>query len=392
MDLFQVLHLKDQDAFRGFSATFERFRPDLHFALLHVASDDAVLRSDFGGMRVHWIYEGQGEVFLAKGIRTKEGDGHSLPPEYAPNPIDPEFAETLAFLDAHMDEVIPAAQAALRAILDRRGDGDYVGDCANDLWKFEHTPRPWSTNERVVEAIQGLFLLYREHGYSEKTVNSYEQIRAGDQLITAGREKLKVRGRFSCLTLEKRDRSTSHVPAAMRLRYLRDSPGGCNLDFDPFRRLPLTWYVNLPGESGDGLNFVNSHVVNIARETSPTHFHPRNAIGGGLPQNEIYLVLDPSIYSLQTYGRKPYIVLFPDLRDLSRYKEHPLEPGSFVFIPAGMGHRGIDVFVNVITIPGFKPHNEYYIDQEILDTTRGKSPYNEALLNLKNYTRLSDLL
>ena len=52
----------------------------------------------------------------------------------------------------------------------------------------------------------------------------------------------------------------------------------------------------------------------------------------------------------------------------------------FIYIPPGTGHRGLDVFVNVLTIPGFKPHNEYYIDRDIRDTTGGSVPYNENLL------------
>ena len=42
-----------------------------------------------------------------------------------------------------------------------------------------------------------------------------------------------------------------------------------------------------------------------------------------------------------------------------------------IYIPPGTGHRGLDVFVNVLTIPGFKPHNEYYLDRDIRDTTAG---------------------
>jgi hypothetical protein len=59
-----------------------------------------------------------------------------------------------------------------------------------------------------------------------------------------------------------------------------------------------------------------------------------------------------------------------------------------VLIPPGVGHRGLDVFVNVLTIPGFKPHNEYYIDQHILDATAGKSPYNEAGLVRRNLDKI----
>ena len=61
-------------------------------------------------------------------------------------------------------------------------------------------------------------------------------------------------------------------------------------------------------------------------------------------------------------------------------------------IPPGTGHRGLDVLVNVLTIPGFKPHSEYYLDRDIRDTTGGTAPYNENLLDAKNYTQIEDLL
>jgi len=106
----------------------------------------------------------------------------------------------------------------------------------------------------------------------------------------------------------------------------------------------------------------------------------------------MYLVLDPASYRLNTSGRQAFLIVFPDLRALARYEQYPLSPGTFVYIPPGTGHRGLDVFVNVLTLPGFKPHNEYYIDRDIRDLAGGKSPYNESLLDAKNYDRLEELL
>ncbi|MCC6153001.1 MAG: hypothetical protein IT367_04550 [Candidatus Hydrogenedentes bacterium] len=170
----------------------------------------------------------------------------------------------------------------------------------------------------------------------------------------------------------------------MRLRYLRDSSGGCNFDFDPFRRLPLTWQMQQPGETGDGTNVVNSHVVNIAKETSPSHFHPPIATSGGKAQHEIYLVLNPQAYGLSTHGRRAQLYTWPDLKHLDRMTAYDVASGDFIHIPPGVGHRGIDVFVNVITVPGFKPHNEFYIDADLRDSGNGV-PYNDALVHLKNY-------
>ena len=135
-------------------------------------------------------------------------------------------------------------------------------------------------------------------------------------------------------------------------------------------------------------------MVNIPKETSPSHFHPPQVLGdrGGMPQTEMYLVLNPQTYQLNTWGRTASLIVFPDLRDLGRYEQRQLEPGLFIYMPPGTGHRGLDVFVNVLTLPGFKPHNEYYIDRDLRDLTGGKVPYNENLLDSKNYGNIEDLL
>jgi hypothetical protein len=317
-----------------------------------------------------------------------------LPADYQPDAIDPAFAATLQSLKNGLASVSAAAIVPVRAILGRWKQDAYVGDYAGELWKLDHLPRPWSGDPRIQAVLDSLFQMYRSHGHSTKQVDSYEPLIEGDQVIVGPLQSIRVRGRFSCLALENVARETSHVSAVRRLRFLADTAGGCNPDFDPFRRLPLTWYYNYPGESDDGLNWVNSHVVNIPKETSPAHFHPPKAIGGsgGAPQTEMYLVLPPQAYQLNTWGRSAALMVFPDLRDLGRYEQHALEPGMFIYMPPGTGHRGLDVFVNVLTIPGFKPHNEYYIDRDIRDTTAGKVPYNENLLESKNYARIEDLL
>ncbi len=390
MPQVRIAPVDDAIRFAGVKAVFENDHPGLRLTVCKIDGETS-LRTEHGGMRVFWIYRGQGEVFLPKGFRTQEGDGGPLPPEYRPDALDPAFADTLARIKAGLASVSPGAVTPVRAILGRRKDGAFVGDFAGDLWKLEQTPRPWAKDEQVEAAIASLFRVYREQGFSTKQADSYEPLMEGDQVIACAGEEVKVRGRFDCLALENVGRKASHVSAVRRLRFLADSAGGCNPDFDPFRRLPLTWYANYPGESGDGLNWVNSHVVNIPKETSPTHFHPLRPVIGGQPQAEMYLVLDPGAYRLNTWGRAASLVVFPDLPDMTRYEQHPLEPGLFVYIPPGTGHRGLDVFVNVLTVPGFKPHNEYYLDRDICDLAGGKSPYNASLLDAKNYDRIEDL-
>ncbi|MFW6171016.1 MAG: hypothetical protein ACODAD_11040 [Planctomycetota bacterium] len=384
-------HVGDSRAFETVREVFANDYPGMTMSSMEV-DGESVLRAEHGGMRVFWIYQGRGEVLLPTGYRTQEGGQVALPEAYKPDRIDPAFAETLQVLEDGFESLSSEASVHVKAILERRHGDVFIGDFPAELWSLEHLSRPWAEDERVEAALVSLFDFYRDAGYATKQAASHEPLVAGDQVIACGDEDIPVRGRFRCLALEKTDRTESHISTARRLRYLVDTAGGCSFDFDPFRRLPLTWYLDEPGQRGDGVNFVNSHVVNIPRELSSTHFHPPQSRIGGLPQTEMYLVLDPKTHGLEAHGRKASILVFPELTDLTHYQEHPLEPGDLVYIPPGVGHRGLDVFVNVLTVPGFKPHNEFYIDQDIRDQAGGKAPYNENGLARKNYDRLEDLL
>jgi len=386
-----LCHMDDAPAFAAVCERLREEHPELVFGRVELVGGESELAADHGGTRVFWLYRGEGEAFLPDGYRTKEGDGHRLPDMYAAEPIDPAFAAVLAVLRAKADVLRTEARPVIDAILSRQSGAGYVGDYANDLWKLEHIERPWSGDDAVERALEALWVHCAGAGHSRKRGASFEPIMEGDQLAVGPGETLRVRGAFACLTIEKPAAGVHRVPSVMRLRYLRDSSGGCNFDFDPFRRLPLTWRMDRPGERGDGANFVNSHVVNIAKETSPSHFHPPAATGGGKPQHEFYLVLDPLAYGLSTHGRRAQLYTWPDLRRLDRMSAHDLRPGDFVHIPPGTGHRGIDVFVNVITVPGFKPHNEYYLDADLRDRGRGV-PFNEGLTGIKNYGSLDELL
>lgn len=391
MQQVSVTSIEDASAFERLSATLTERHPHLRFGRCEVNGEE-LLRSEWGGVRILWLYRGRGEVFLAEGHHTHEGDGAPLPEVYAPDTADEALLDALDIIETGRPTLTPSVREPVAAILARRQGNVYIGHYGNELWKLEHATGPWSRSDEVNDALRRLYGLCRAAGYSTKQLGSYEPVMAGDQLVLTERAPLAVRGTFSCFSIENRGRTAPHVPPVTRLRYLKDSSGGCNFDFDPFRRLPLTWSMDAPGSIGDGVNFVNSHVVNIARETSPTHFHPPTPTGGGQAQDELYLVLDPEDYHLGTYGRDATLLTFPDLRRLDYVEAHNLSPGSFAYIPAGVGHRGLDVFVNVITIPGFKPHNEYYIDRDIQDATNGVAPFNEALTHLKNYDRLDALI
>jgi hypothetical protein len=384
----------EDDSFLRFARQLEDDFPFLRVTKINV-ENDTVLQSEYGGMRILCLYHGEGEVFLPKGYRTQEGDGQPLPAEYRPDNIDPQFAKTLRRIRIGLDTVSQSARPPVDAILRRWNDSakTFCGDISGELWRLlEQTKRPWSTDAEIENAIEELFHCHREVGFSTKTVDSWERIMAGDQLIVTENEPLRVRGDFRCFSLENVERKQSHVSAVRRLRFLLDTAGGCSPGFDPFRRLPITWFPTAFDEGGDGINFFNNHVVNIPAENSPTHFHPKNPVGGGIPQVEFYLVLDPATYNLSTAGLASEIILYPNLADLIRYERVPLRPGMIVYMPPCTGHRGLNVFALIMTVPGFKPGNELYLDRDVHERTGGASPYNENHLKSKNFERLEDYL
>ncbi|MCL2622475.1 MAG: hypothetical protein FWD31_02315 [Planctomycetaceae bacterium] len=390
-----VLDFNNGDHVQVIKNRIEQDYPFLKISHVEVR-DETILKPDHGGQRFFCLYQGQGEVFLPAGYRTQEGDGVLLPSGvYQPDPVNADFKSLLGTIAAGHATVSPRAVPPVDAILGRlSSDGEHFrGDIAGELWRLlEQAQRPWASDSQVETALEQLFACYRRQGFSTKNEDSWETVTIGDQLLAHGHEELRVRGSFSCFSLENIEQSETHISSVRRLRHLLDTAGGCSPGFDPFRRLPVTWYPNYPGEEADGLNFFNNHIVNIPAENSPTHFHPPVPVGGGLPQTEFYLVLDPAPYRLASDGEEPSIVLYPNLADLTRYEIHRLKPGMFVYMPPGVGHRGLNVFAMIMTIPGFKPGNELYLDRDVCERTKGLAPYNENHLNSKNYESLESFL
>ena len=375
-----VGHLNDPARLRPVFDEVEAWNPGFRMGSGTVETDETVLTAD--RVRHIWLAEGEGRVFLDKGYRTKEGDGSPLPVDYVPDPVDPVVREMLALLSLKQAMFHQKLQVPVAAIVSRLQVTGYVGDIAGEIWLILESGLDrsvWSEDREALDALLALIDRYRAIGWSEKQVASFEPVQSGDQLTVTPQEPLRVGGRFRYWWIES-DATESHISAARRLSYLKDTAGGCNFAFDAFRRLPLTWYANTASpERPDGINRVNSHVVNIAAETSQTHYHPATPVGGGTAQSELYLVLDPSVYGLKTYGRNAFLNAFPNLDDLSVFSVTALTPGSTVYIRPDTGHRGIDVFVNVITLPGFKPRNEIYIDRRIKEEAGAKAPYNATV-------------
>ena len=382
-----VGHASDRSSLEAVVEEFSSWHPQMRLGV-GAQAGPGTLGPEWGGVRYLWIESGDGRAFVPEGYRTQEGDGDSLPSSYVLDPLDEAAGQALRDLAEFADRVNPAIQQPIRAILDRRSVRGFRGNIAGELWQIRQsglTPEAWAETREAVDGLEYLFAYYRELGWSTKTSDGWESLRPGDQLTLTEEQPLQVDGQFRYWWIEDLAYEGVYVSALRRLTYIKDTAGGCNFAFDAFRRMPMTWCVGSERpDNADGLNRVNSHVVNIPEETSPTHFHPEEAIGGGLPQSEMYLVLDPADWSLSTYGREAKLYTYPDLGDLRNVETTVLPPGTIVHIKPGTGHRGSNVFVNVVTIPGFKPHNEFYIDRLIKEQAGDAAPYNPSVVENPN--------
>lgn len=389
--------LSNADAVAHLQERIRKNHPHVDFGVIDV-SVQTRLTSPENAVTFWFVFKGKGEALLPTGYRTQEGDGTFFQSGYQTDETPAVLAQKLKIIEENFDSLIPSVQTPVRAILDRatagkdaNGNQAFAGDICGELWKLEEQGvRPWSSVPEVESALEWLFTVYDKIGWSTKLASGWETIMSGDQITLAGNESIDVRGTFRAVYIRLNGQKNRPTSIVRRLRFLKDTAGGCNPGFDPFRRLLLTWSPS--GKTEDGANLLNSHAVNIAAETSPTHFHPRVPVTGGEPQYEMYLVLDPNDYNLATGNKEAGLILYPDLGKLQNFLEIPLKPGDFTYIPPNTGHRGMNVFVIVITLPGFKPHNELYIDSDIQTRTNGQAPFNPQTVGKKNFDNLDKFI
>ena len=182
----RIAQVDDRRQFATIKRAIEDDNPGIRLSLVDV-DGETTLRAEQGGMRVFWLYRGQGEVFLPKGYRTQEGDGKPLPPMYKADKPDAAFVDAIRLLKARLASVSPAATVAVRAIVRRLREDGFIGNFAGDLWTLEHAPRPWSADAQAEAARTSFFHVYREQGFSTKQIDSFEPLMEGDQVIACRR-------------------------------------------------------------------------------------------------------------------------------------------------------------------------------------------------------------
>lgn len=392
----------DARAVAHLCAAVEQHNPGYTLGTLR-CDGDLTLAPAPGTVRYAWLAAGAGEVFLPAGYRTQEGDGQPLQELYHADGLPPSDALALEALHQALTggQVHPRLVPAISGICGRMKPDGFRGDIAGDIWTMLESqvpPREWTEAPRAREALAWLVAHFHQLGWSTKRESGWERILPGDLLISTAADPLNLRGAGILWWIDDADPLPGDESRVRRLRYLRDTAGGCSPGFDAFRRLPLTWNAppavrtrvarDLTGSESqesrrnardtDWPNRMNSHVLHIEEAQSRTHYHPVVPIGGGAPQSEFYFALEATAYDLHAPPNAvPRLITFPEIGNWSVFTATELAPGMAVFIPPGTGHRGIDAFVNVVTLPGFKPGNEIYVDGPIAQSGVA-APFNRS--------------
>lgn len=189
-------------------------------------------------------------------------------------------------------------------------------------------------------------------------------IHPGDVIILHGDDQCACEDPTQFIFLAVQVTTAPSKRGIVRIQDLEDSAGGCNPSENAFRRLQIFWDL-VHGDDPDGTNYVGCHVVWIAESSSRTHYHPVPPVRGGEPQHEMYLVLDPIQHGLSADAQQPGVWTYPKVGNWAQADFTPLKPGDILYIPPGVPHRAVDILACVIAIPGFKPHNELFLDEQI---------------------------
>ena len=157
-----------------------------------------------------------------------------------------------------------------------------------------------------------------------------------------------------------------YKPGITQMRFCTNTKGGCNVGSDKFK-LNRDWRMML--YSGHDLVVpvpagfkpkIELHVPLINASTSNPHWHPKQARGDGLPQHELYLMLDHRTYGLEVDHSPSKLMIYPGpVPSLSRYQEFGVNPGDSYSIFTETGHQLYGGLVIVCAFPArFDLENE----------------------------------
>jgi glycosyltransferase involved in cell wall biosynthesis len=187
----------------------------------------------------------------------------------------------------------------------------------------------------------------------------------GDQIMVRAGDIARLSGYFSYVLLHiKNVQDLSFKTQVVHLRDIPDVAGGCNTDIEnPFRKNLLECRGNKVS------NGINAHVVRINKATSHAHYHPY--IGSGRSQVEMYIMLDPAELGIEGIAATGTVDIYlPTFEGPApHYIRNSVEttPGTFVILPAGIGHQADKVYALVLALLPKGASEEMSLVNSILD-------------------------
>ena len=232
-------------------------------------------------------------------------------------------------------------------------------------------------DETFTAGDQESFYLWLETGDISAEFGLYRQeLSPGDVIALGPDEEVSFFGKGNFWAIKSQTTRPLPFSGISRLSDLEDTSGGCNNSENAFRRLQIVWENTKDQNKPDGDNVVGCHVIWIAAESSRSHYHPVPSSKGGINQQEMYLVLDPKDFGLKSDCGTPGVWTYPEYGRWDEPHFTSLKPGDVFFIAAPAIHRAVDILTCVVALPGFKPDNDRYIDQDIYDQSNGLAPCN----------------
>ena len=201
-------------------------------------------------------------------------------------------------------------------------------------------------------------------------------LRQGDVIALSPGESCSFEGSGKFWAIKTKLNHSLPFSGISRLSDLEATSGGCNDSENAFRRLQIVWEDSGEPDKPDGRNVIGCHVVWIAEDSSGSHYHPVPPTHGGMNQHEMYLVLDPEEFGFTPSTGTPGVWTYPAYQQWGEPHFTPLKPGDAFFIAAPAVHRAVDILTCVVALPGFKPDNELFVDQDIYDQSGGAAPCN----------------
>ncbi len=221
------------------------------------------------------------------------------------------------------------------------------------------------------------YYLWLESGDLSVCFGGYTQkVHPGDVIALGPEEEASFYGEGKFWAVKSKTKRPLPFSGVSRLNDLEDTSGGCNNSENAFRRLQIVWEDTKDKNNPDGDNVVGCHVIWIAAESSRSHYHPVPSSQGGINQQEMYLVLEPKDFGLKSDCGTPGVWTYPEYGRWEEAHFTPLKPGDVFFIAAPAVHRAVDILTCVVALPGFKPDNDRYVDQDIYDQSHGQAPCN----------------